>query len=670
MKIFLTDLQNSHFRMVRNYVPIGMGYVGAYINKFFSSEVELQLFRKFEDMHKALQENTPDIVAFGSYDWNTSLTLKSVNYIKQNYPDIIIAVGGPNVSPEVAIAEAELRENPAIDFFLPNEGEGPMRNLVQACLEEKQPQNIRGKAVKGCLSIDPESQKLLGVPIERFEGDINEIPSPYLTGLMDQFIKDPIYLPIIQTSRGCPYRCTFCVSGKDTWIKIRTFNLDRVQAELDYLQKNSPISFLRLADENFGILQRDVEVAKMLIEKHETEGYPNGLSMYTDKRPTKRIQEIQLMLKNLLPFNISFQSMNPDTLKKVQRINLKDNMLRTAVEFARANELPLVTEMIAALPGETFDSFLNGVDTLMDYGFESIIVSQLRILKGTKQDWASERQKYKMKTCFSMAENGFTDHPDLTNVELEEWVIETDSLSEDEYYTLNKFIFLLDFFHGRRFMLHIIFHFHNHKIKLSKLLMAVLENRETCPLLCSKADIFIERMQKLFHPTPEAAVATAKQDLKANPEMMTGLYKIEEGLMIDILSTGQINLVIEELANMGRRLYYRQGPTEAAKLEFEATLQTVCELTKNVFIPLDQPSPEVTCFDSEFDVAAWIHHKYSNPLSFYKNNKPVRSFLKIRQIDPYMRIWNSSMSIKERSIRHLDTINSSNRTRLVLAKGD
>ncbi|MEK9726351.1 MAG: hypothetical protein VW405_23105, partial [Rhodospirillaceae bacterium] len=80
MIVFLADLQNSYYRYLRNSVPIGMGYVYAYVDKVFGKDVEVHQFRKFEDMYETMATVTPDLVAFGSYSWNTSLTQRAANY--------------------------------------------------------------------------------------------------------------------------------------------------------------------------------------------------------------------------------------------------------------------------------------------------------------------------------------------------------------------------------------------------------------------------------------------------------------------------------------------------------------------------------------------------------------------------------------------------------------
>ena len=71
MNIFLADLQNSYYGAVRNSVPINIGFIGGYLKKVFGDEIQLHMFREFEEMHEALKTVVPHVAAFGSYSWNT-----------------------------------------------------------------------------------------------------------------------------------------------------------------------------------------------------------------------------------------------------------------------------------------------------------------------------------------------------------------------------------------------------------------------------------------------------------------------------------------------------------------------------------------------------------------------------------------------------------------------
>ncbi|MCK5614974.1 hypothetical protein KAR91_74620, partial [Candidatus Pacearchaeota archaeon] len=119
MIIFLADLQNSYFRYLRNSIPLGMGYVAAYLKKRFGNSIEIHLFRQFEEIYEALKDKTPDIAAFGSYCWNTMLTLNAAKYIRERCPDTVIAIGGPDASPFPGMLEKDLRANRHVDFYLP-----------------------------------------------------------------------------------------------------------------------------------------------------------------------------------------------------------------------------------------------------------------------------------------------------------------------------------------------------------------------------------------------------------------------------------------------------------------------------------------------------------------------------------------------------------------------
>lgn len=225
LNIYLADLQNSAYRYLRNSVPIGMGYVAAYLEEQFAGQISIHTFRKFEEIYESLEDTPPDIIAFGSYTWNTQLSYRTASYLRHRFPEMVITMGGPNVSPNVLSTELMANQHRYIDFFMPNEAEAPMRNLVAQVLEGGRSAALES-GVDGCLSINPETNKLMGAVMDRFDGDINDLPSPYLSGSMDRYLADSSYLPIVQTARGCPYRCTFCVSGKDTWSKIKAFDTE------------------------------------------------------------------------------------------------------------------------------------------------------------------------------------------------------------------------------------------------------------------------------------------------------------------------------------------------------------------------------------------------------------------------------------------------------------
>lgn len=661
--VFLADLQNSYYRLIRNSVPIGMGYVAAYLKKVFGEAVEIHQFRKFEELHEALRSKTPRLVAFGSYSWNTQLTVKAARYLRPRLPEAIIAVGGPDVSEVVSLTVEELRAHPEVDFYLPNEGEDPTRNLVEALLGSGAAE-VRRRAVHGCLSLDPETGEVRGDVIARFEGDINDIPSPYFDGLMDRFLAEPDYLPIIQTARGCPYQCTFCVSGKDSWNKVKAFAMDRVKAEIDYIEKRAVNRYLRLADENFGILHRDIEIADYLARKRREAGFPTAVSVYTDKHPTERVKHINLLMRDLLPFNISYQSMTDDVLTNIKRVNLKDCRVSEAVEFARANDLMLVSELIFALPGETLQSFLASIDRLVELRFESVALHQLRILKGTEMDLPEDRRRYGVKTQFAMSENGYTTHPELENIEIDEWVVENKTLTREDYFRANGFIFLFDFGHYRGMLRELLFFFETLGARATEVLWRVAQDPVRYPTAGGYAGRFVSAMRRFLFDTPEAVEAFVREKMAGNPSELEGIYRLKDRLMIELLMAGHLPRVVDEVAEAGRDLCReRRGDFDAALLE---QLEVIKRVVVLCHIPLDRQGPDELAVTSSYDLAAWVHDRYLRPLGEYRRPDPVRTGLRIRNPENYHVLWSNADTLLERHKRHFLTINSSNRRRIIV----
>lgn len=664
MIVFLADLQNSYYRYLRNSVPIGMGYVYAYVDKVFGKDVEVHQFRKFEDMYETMATVTPDLVAFGSYSWNTSLTQRAANYLRERFPDVVIATGGPDISQNVPMAMRDLTGTPAYDFVMPNEGEGPVRALIEAYMARGSRKNLVGTAVAGCITIDPETGGPLGSVQARFEDDINAIPSPYLDGLMDSFLAEPDYLPIIQTSRGCPYRCTFCVSGKDTWSKVKAFDIDRVKAEIDYVAERAVNRYLRLADENFGILHRDVEIAEYIMKKRRDSGFPNAVSIYTDKHPTDRVKTINKLMKDCLPFCISFQSTTPDVLKAIKRINLKDQEVESAVEFARENELMLVTELIFPLPGETRESFFGSVDKLIDHRFESIAINHMRLLKGTEMDLPEDREKHKVVSKFLMSENGYTDHPALKNVEIDEAVIGNATLPEAQVHEVNKFVFLLDFSHNRSLHKELLFLFDCHGVRATDLLNRIAENPDQYPVLGERAARYAEGVKERMLDSPDEVRALVRHQMETAPDTPQGIGRVRDNLIIEILMNDQFDDTIREICGAGEAIYREQFGEVPQSLKDEIAL--VSTITRHAYIPVDRRVEAEVEITTPLDVGAWIRNNYRGALQGFRNGHDKTFRLRIPNIQPFENSWNNAKETRLNKFRKIFlTINSANRRRVI-----
>ncbi len=138
----------------------------------------------------------------------------------------------------------------------------------------------------------------MGGKVSRIK-NLDEIPSPYLTGLLDKFFEKNL-IPIIETNRGCPYQCTFCCQGFSSFHQMHFFSMERVKSELEYISKHvKNTHILNLADSNFGIVERDMEIAKFISELNKRTGYPHVVSCNLAKNQPK-IYELSKILNTLI----------------------------------------------------------------------------------------------------------------------------------------------------------------------------------------------------------------------------------------------------------------------------------------------------------------------------------------------------------------------------------
>ena len=131
---------------------------------------------------------------------------------------------------------------PQVDIYVPIEGEIGFSNIVKQILAlnsfDDLRKNIISESVPGCIIKSNDGELHFTLALDRIES-LDEIPSPYLTGILDECFDERL-VPMIQTNRGCPFSCTFCVDGSDSVRMINEFSVQRVDDELNYIAKHVP----------------------------------------------------------------------------------------------------------------------------------------------------------------------------------------------------------------------------------------------------------------------------------------------------------------------------------------------------------------------------------------------------------------------------------------------
>ena len=275
--------------------------------------------------------------------------------------------------------------------------------------------------------------------------DLHQLDSPYLGGYLDSFLTGD-FLPLLQTSRLCPYTCTFCVSGKNRG-KLRGFPLEQVKAEIDYIThhfKDNPHLPMYIVDENFGILPQDMEIADYIRWSFETRGFPRGMFFYNDKRFSKVARHVIGKLGAMTKFGLvlSLQTETEETLKEIKRSNLSPEDIDEAIQWASENDLPATTELIFGLPYETRESFVDMLNSAVRRGFDSILINNLFIMDGIEMTHGSFREKHKIKTKLRPIRTNYGYVGSEFCVETQELVIQTNTLSFNDFLIMRQLNFM------------------------------------------------------------------------------------------------------------------------------------------------------------------------------------------------------------------------------------
>ncbi len=307
------------------------------------------------------------IFLFSNYVWSHGTNLATSERIKARNPRAVTVHGGPDSPKYEGDVEAYFAANPFVDVVVHGEGEATFSAMLTALADAGSPVDLSLLAGVEGLSFRTPDGVVKNPPRDRI-ADLDDIPSPYLSGLYDSLGDGAIDTAMIETNRGCPYSCTFCDWGSSTASRIRKFDLDRIFAELEWCARNRVVKIF-ICDANFGIFERDVAVAQKVADLRREHGFPQALFTNYAKNTVKHLQQIvQIMAEAGVVTEglLSLQSMDDDTLKTIRRSNIKvEKYDALAAEF-RAAELPLIVDLMVGLPGSTPGSLLEDFQQCID----------------------------------------------------------------------------------------------------------------------------------------------------------------------------------------------------------------------------------------------------------------------------------------------------------------
>jgi radical SAM superfamily enzyme YgiQ (UPF0313 family) len=500
MKVYLGDLFHTWTKGGTWTIPLNVGYVAAYLIKRMNDhkikDIQVKLFKDPEKMLDAIDQDPPDIAALGFFVWNNEINKFIFNHIKEKHPQILTVGGGPrftNINANLEGAKAFFNEHRNCDVFTINQGEKGFFNVAKKFYDcSLDVKKLKKEAIPGSMVNDAYENKIhikncdhnlhLGENIGTIE-NLNDIPSPYLTGLLDEFFEDR-YAPIIETNRSCPYRCTFCAWGIGTQ-KLQRFDEQRVIDEIDYIGKKCKLSkTLFIADANFGILERDAIFAKSLYESHKKNEWPQNVAVQWNKTRPDRVLKVAKEFKSIAAVGASMQSLSKEVLDAIKRKNLTFEQvvgLQNDLKKIGVNEKSF-TELILGLPNETKETHLYAIKTLIDYGFE-VWNYFLHLLPGTEMDDKNYRKKYFKKTVFRLHDNSYGIYRGKKVFESQETVSETSTMIHEEFKYFRFFHFLIQMMWSKKWYYYFLVLLKNrhdiHPVEFIKKAVEMAMNKES-----------------------------------------------------------------------------------------------------------------------------------------------------------------------------------------------
>lgn len=342
----------------------------AYAEKYTDDIViaEYTINQQIDEILMDLYKKNPDILCFSCYIWNLTYVETIIREVKKIFPSMPVWVGGPEVSYDSAEV---LRRMPEITGVIKGEGEKTFYEILD-CYEKEEPeekyQDIQGITYrrKDGTIVENEWRKIM---------DLSEVPFVYHN--MDDFKNKIIYY---ETSRGCPFSCSYCLSSVDKCLRFR--NLDLVKKELQFFidQKVPQVKFV---DRTFNCRHdHAMAIWKYLID------HDNGITNFhfevsADLLNEEELELISKMRPGLIQLEIGVQSTNPVTIKEIKRTMKFDKVAEIVKRINKGGNVHQHLDLIAGLPYEDYESFGRSFNDVYALKPEQLQLGFLKVLKGS-----------------------------------------------------------------------------------------------------------------------------------------------------------------------------------------------------------------------------------------------------------------------------------------------
>lgn len=338
-----------------------------------------------------------ELIIFSVYIWNAPLIYEVANELKKILPRALIGFGGPEVSYQ---AEKVFFENSSLDFIVKGEGEETVKELVERYY-------VAQEAGKKCeietlkdipgLYLRSPSEDIFFTGERELLCTLDSLPFAYPSlealakqggekelareAYFDDRLDPDIHIFYYESSRGCPFKCSYCLSSIDK--RVRYKSLENVFAELDIFLK-AEVRLVKFVDRTFNLNEeRYLAIWNYLLENH------NGITMFHFEIAAEQFSDrvldfLQKMPRGIMQFEIGVQSLNPDTLKEIHRHADIEKLSKIISRIPSTIHSHL--DLIAGLPHENIKSFASSFDQTIALKPDMLQLGFLKIISGTEME--------------------------------------------------------------------------------------------------------------------------------------------------------------------------------------------------------------------------------------------------------------------------------------------
>lgn len=383
---------------------------GEYSSRVVVKEYTINQIR--DDILKDIYLEQPDVICFSCYIWNISFVRELVPDLKKILPQVEFWAGGPEVSYD---AVEFLKKNPAFFGVMVGEGEETFHELAGYYIERK-PETL--SEIRGVAFRDENKDRNIVHTGWRELMDLSKVPFAYSN--LTEFKNRIIYY---ESSRGCPFSCSYCLSSIDK--KLRFRDIELVKKELQFFIDNK-VPQVKFVDRTFNCKHDHAMEIWRYITEHD-----NGITNFhfeisADLLRAEELALMKTMRPGLIQLEIGVQSTNPQTIKAIRRTMDFEKLKRIVEQIHSFGNIHQHLDLIAGLPYEGYDSFHKSFCDVYTLHPEQFQLGFLKVLKGSHMmEMTGEYQiLYKDREPYEVLSTAWLTYEEILRLKMVESMVE------------------------------------------------------------------------------------------------------------------------------------------------------------------------------------------------------------------------------------------------------